>query len=170
MTKKQTIEELVKIELKDCRFHADCMSLKVKEYRKLDKWFNIILSLTSSGGITSWILNNDWGIYCGGVIAVSQLANALKPLFPFNKHVHTLNTRCYKQEAWFLELDNLWYDLKYQVIEKDAARTRLNHLKLRINENEFFDDEDEFEFSKELQDKAALMTADTLKTKYNIID
>lgn len=170
MAKKQSIEDLVKIELKDCRFHADCMALKVKDFRRYEKCLNIFLAITSSGGITSWIMNNDWGLYCGGVIALSQLVNALKPLFPFTKHVHTLNTRCYKQEALFLELDNLWYELKDGSIERDAAKTKLYHLKQRINENEFFDDEDGFDFSKELRDKAALMTADTLKTKYNITD
>lgn len=170
MAKKQSIENLVKIELKDCRFHADCMALKVKEFRKYDKYFNIFVALTSSGGITSWIVNNDWGIYCGGAIALSQLVNALKPLFTFSKHIHTLNTRCYKQEALFLELDNLWYELKDGSIEKDAARIRLNHLKQRISENEFFDDDDGFEFTKELLDEAARMTADTLETKYNITD
>lgn len=170
MAKKQSLEELVKIELKDCRFHADCMALKVKQYRKYDKIFNIVLALTSSGGITSWILNSDLGLYCGGIIAVSQSVNALKQFFPFNKHIHTLNTRCYKQEALFLELDNLWYELKDGTIEKDAARVKLNHLKQRINDNEFFDDGDEFEFSKEMQKEAAFMTADTLKTKYNITD
>lgn len=34
--------------------------------------------------------------------------------------------------------------------------------------NEFFDDDDGFEFSQKLQDKAKLMTVDTLKTKYKI--
>lgn len=70
----------------------------------------------------------------------------------------------------FLELDNLWYELKDGSIEKKTAKTRLNHLKQRISENEFFDDEDGFEFSKELQEEAAKMTADTLQTKYNITD
>ncbi len=117
-----------------------------------------------------WAIWNDLAMLWGCIIAVSQVITALKPVFHFGKHVHTLNTRCYKQEALFLDLDNLWYELKDGSIEKDAAKIRLNHLKQRISENEFFDDEDGFEFSKELQEEAAKMTSDTLQTKYNITD
>ena len=170
MTKKLAIEELVKIELKDCRFHADCMALKVKKLRKRNKIINSILAISSSASIASWAIWNDLAMLWGCIIAVSQVIAALKPVFRFDKHVHTLNTRCYKQEALFLELDNLWYELKDGSIEKDAAMTKLNHLKQRINENEFFDDEDGFEFSKEILEEAARMTADTLQTKYNITD
>ena len=170
MTNKASIVEQVKSELKDCRFNADCMALKIKVFRKYDKYLNIFLAITSSGGVTSWILNNNWGVYCGTIIALSQLINALKPIFPFSKHVHTLNTRCYKQEALFLELSNLWFELLDDSIDVDIARIRLCYLKQRINENEFFDDDDGFEFSDRLLKKAQYMTADTLKTKFNIID
>ena len=34
----------------------------------------------------------------------------------------------------------------------------------------FFDDDDGFEFSEEIQNRARYMTADTLKMKYNITD
>lgn len=170
MAKKQSIEDLVKIELRDCRFHADCLALKVKEFRKYNIILNAVLAISSSASIASWAIWSDFAMFWGCIIAVSQVITALKPVFPFSKHVHTLNTRCYKQEALFLELDSLWYELKDGSIEKEAAKTRLNHLKQRINENEFFDDEDGFEFSKELQEEAAKMTADTLQTKYNITD
>ena len=170
MAKKQSIEELVKIEMKDCRFHADCMALKVKQLRNYNMIINSILAISSSASIASWAIWNNLAMLWGCIIAVSQVITALKPLFPFGKHVHTLNTRCYKQEALFLELANLWYELKDGSIEKETAKTILNHLKQRISENEFFDDEDGFEFSKELQKEAAEMTADTLQTKYNITD
>lgn len=170
MEEKQSIKELVKIELKDCRFHADCMALKVKEYREKDKWLNIFLALTSSGGIASWAIWKELGWLWGAIIALSQLVNALKPLFQFSKHVHSLNMRCYKQETLFLELDNLWFSLLDGVIGEDTAKTRLMYLKQRLRENMFFDDDDSFEFSEDVQNKARLMTTDTLKVKYNITD
>lgn len=166
----QQIQEQVKSELKDCRFHADCLALKVKEYRKYDKWLNIFLAITSSGSIASWAIWRDLAWLWGAIIALSQLVTALKPIFPFSKHVHSLNMRCYKQEALFLELDNLWFSLIDGSISERIAKTKLSHLKQRLSENMFFDDEDGFEFSKELQEEAAKMTADTLQTKYNITD
>lgn len=170
MDTNQTIKDLVKVELKDCRFHADCLSLKVKEYRRYDKWLNIFLAITSSGSIASWAIWSELGWFWGSIIAFSQLVSALKPIFPFSKHVHTLNMRCFKQERLFQELGVLWYSLIDNLITDDSARAQLNHLKQRLSENMFFDDDDDFDFSDKLQNKAQYMTADTLKMKFNIVD
>ena len=165
-----SIKDQVKIELKDCRFHADCLALKVKQFRKYDIALNTVLAISSSASIASWAIWSDLAMLWGCIIAVSQVITALKPVFPFSKHVHTLNTKCYKQEALFLELDSLWYGLKDGSTDENAAKIQLNHLKHRLNDNMFFDDDDGFEFSKKVIDAATLMTADTLKTKYNITD
>lgn len=168
MEEKQTIEEQVEVELKDCRFHADCMALLVKRYRRYDRNLNIFLAITSSSSIAGWAIWSEWAMVWGIIIAASQVVTALKPIFSFNKHVHTLNTRCYKQEFLFLELDRLWHSIMYKELTTVNAKTKLEHLKQRITENEFFDDDDSFEPDQEIIDKATEMTADTLETKYNI--
>jgi len=168
MAKKQSLEDIIKAEFRDCRYHADAMALMVKKYRTYDKTVNIFLAIASSGSIASWAIWSKFAMLWGFIIALSQLINALKPLFPFSKHVHTLNTRCYKQEVLFLELEELWFLVKDKRISEEDAQSRLSFLKKRISENEFFDDDDGFEFSQEILDKAGRMTADTLKTKYNI--
>lgn len=170
MEEKQSIKELVKIELKDCRFHADCLALKVKQFRKYDTFLNSFLAISSSASIASWAINSDLAMLCGIIIAVSQVITALKPVFPFGKYVHTLNTRCYKHEALFLEIGNLWYNLLDGLISEETAKMQLDHLKKRISENVFFDDDDNFEFSEDIQEKARYMTTDTLKIKFNITD
>lgn len=168
MEQKQTIEEQVEVELKDCRFHADCMALLVKRYRRYDRNLNIFLAITSSSSIAGWAIWSEWAMVWGIIIAASQVVTALKPIFSFNKHVHTLNTRCYKQEFLFLELDRLWHSIMDKELTTENAKTNLEHLKQRITENEFFDDDDSFEPDQEIIDKATEMTADTLQTKYNI--
>ena len=129
-----------------------------------------MLAISSSASIAGWAIWDSCAFIWGCIIAMSQVITALKPVFPFDKHVHTLNTRCYKQEAMFLELDALWYGIMDQALNEESAKTKLNHLKQRLNENMFFDDDDDFEFSQEVQDAASQLTADTLKTKYNITD
>lgn len=163
------LKEQLKKEIYDCRFHADLMSLKVKQFRTYDKILNIILAITSSGSIASWAIWDELAIYWGGLIALSQLITALKPLFPFHKHVHTLNHRCYKQELLFLELIELWKNINDKSEDNKVFKTRLSYLTKQINENEFFDDDDEFEFSKKQEKKAQLMTEDILVTKYNLL-
>lgn len=170
MEEKLSILDLVKTELKDCRFHADCLALKVKQFRKYDIVFNSILAISSSASIASWAIWSDFAMLWGCIIAVSQVITALKPFFPFSKYVHTLNTKCFKQEALFLEIGDLWYNLINGLISEESAKIQLDHLKKRISENLFFDDDDCFEFSKEMLRSASLMTKDTLEVKFNIKD
>ena len=144
------------------------MSLKVKELRTYDTSLNVVLAIASSGSIASWTIWDEYAIYWGGLIALSQLITALKPIFPFHKYVHTLNHRCYKQELLFLELIEMWQNLNDKSENESTIKTRLSYLTKQINENEFFDDDEGFEFSKRMQDKAQSMTEDILVTKYNI--
>lgn len=162
------IKEQLKKEIYDCRFHADMMSLKVKQLRKCNTLLDVVLAIASSGSIASWTIWGDFAMIWGGIIALSQLVTTLKPLFPFHKHVHTLNHRCYKQEILFLELIEMWQNLNDKSENEITIKTRLSYLTKQINENEFFDDDDGFEFSKEQEKKAQLMTEDILVTKYNI--
>lgn len=162
------LKEQLKKEIMDCRFHDDCMSLMVKRFRKYDKILNIVLAITSSGSIASWAIWDTYSIVWGALIAISQLVTALKPYFPFHKHVHTLNQRCYKQELLFLDLIELWQNLSEKSEEESHIKSRLNYIAKQINENEFFDDDDGFEFSEKIIKKAQFMTEDTLSTKYNI--
>ena len=162
------LKEQLEAEIKDCRFHADLMSLKVKQFRSYDTALNVILAIASSGSIASWTIWDEYAIYWGGFIALSQLITAIKPLFPFHKHVHTLNHRCYKQELLFLELIEMWQNINDKSESEDTLKTRLSYLTKQINENEFFDDDDGFEFSPKQIAKAQIMTEDTLVTKYNI--
>ena len=144
------------------------MSLKVKQFRSYDTVLNVILAIASSGCIASWTIWDKYAKYWGGFIALSQLITAIKPLFPFHKHVHTLNHRCYKQELLFLELIEMWQNINDKSESEDTLKTRLSYLTKQINENEFFDDDDGFEFSQKQIEKAQFMTEDTLVTKYNI--
>ena len=107
-------------------------------------------------------------MYWGGLIALSQLITTLKPLFPFHKHVHTLNHRCYKQELLFIELIEMWQNLSDKSEGEDSIKTRLSYITKLINENEFFDDDDGFEFSSKQERKAQSMAEDILVTKYKI--
>lgn len=51
-----SLKEQLEAEIKDCRFHADLMSLKVKQFRSFDTALNVILAIASSGSITSWTI------------------------------------------------------------------------------------------------------------------
>lgn len=82
--------------------------------------------------------------------------------------MHNLNTRCYKLEALFLELEDLWYKVTERRIEDSDADVQLYHLKKSVAENAFFDDDDNFEFPQKILEEAREMTSDTMCNNYNI--
>lgn len=57
---KSNIKEQLKNEMFDCRFNADLMSLKVKSYRNYDTILNVVLAITSSGSIASWVIWKEY--------------------------------------------------------------------------------------------------------------
>ena len=62
----------------------------------------------------------------------------------------------------------MWQNLSGKSEGEDSIKTRLSYLTKQINENEFFDDDDGFEFSSKQIAKAQSMAEDILVTKYNI--
>src|SRR5258708_17446318 len=42
-------------------------------------------AIASSGGIAAWAIWREYAFLCGMIIAASQLADALKEVFPFTK-------------------------------------------------------------------------------------
>ena len=68
-----SLKEQLEAEIKDCRFHADLMSLKVKQFRSYDTALNVILAIASSGSIASWTIWNEYAMYWGGFISYAPL-------------------------------------------------------------------------------------------------
>ena len=56
------IKEQLKKEIYDCRFHADLMSLKVKQLRTYNTALNVVLAITSSSSIASWTIWDEYAI------------------------------------------------------------------------------------------------------------
>lgn len=162
------IEANIREEIKQCQYNVCCMTLAVKEYRKRDNIYNWAVALSSFGSVTAWMINAESAMIDAIVIAISQLLFAVKPLFAFSKHVHTLNKHCYTEELLLVELLELWDLVKRKKIDEDYATNSLNALRKRLNENEFFDDDDDFEYSEELLTKAQQQATDILTAKYKI--
>lgn len=155
-------------ELVDCKYHCFLLGSRVRYFQKLENYINMFLAVMSSGSVAAWTIWKNCGFVWGGLIAFSQLVSALRPYIPWGKFVHTLNSKCYKQEALFLELDSLYTDYKDGTLNKEHAKSVLRNIKKHLNENEFFDDDDDFEFSPQDVKQATKQNRDFFKSKYNL--
>lgn len=126
-------------------------------------WITTGLSCVS---VFSWLIEVKSAFIASCVIALSQVANFIKPHFPFIKHIHTLDKRCYIEELLCLEFDKLGDDVKRKAKTEEVAYAELHQLKLRRQTNENFDDDANFEYSKKVIKLAEDETTRALDIKY----
>jgi hypothetical protein len=96
-------------------------------------------AVASSGGIAAWVIWKEYAFYWGAIIAASQLADALKEVFPFTKihkaasdHTVTLNGMFIDAQ---LEWENIFYG-RYtdeQIMNRRHKITKLQHETERKN-------------------------------------
>lgn len=166
MSKNNKIEQVISKEYEQCLFNANLMTYAVKEYRKWDDIFMWITTGLSCVSVFSWLIEVKSAFIASCVIALSQIANLVKPHFPFIKHIHTLNKHCYIEEQLCLEYDKLWDDVKRNAKTEEVAYAELYQLKLRRQTNENFDDDANFEYSQKVRKLSEEETTRALDNKY----
>lgn len=166
MKRKKNIEQEITTEYEQCLYNSNLMTYAVKEFRKRDCIFMWITTGLSCISVFSWLIESRSAFIASCVIAASQVANLVKPLFPFTKHIHTLNKRCYIEELLCLEFDKLLDDVKRNATTTEVAYAELHHLRIRRQSNENFDDDANFEYSDEVIKLAKEETTKALHNKY----
>ncbi|MBQ2969417.1 MAG: hypothetical protein IJE15_03380 [Bacteroidaceae bacterium] len=158
----------IKTELVDCKYHSFLLGNRIRNFQKWENRINIFLAIMSSGGIAAWAIWENYAFVWACLIALSQLLNTIRPYIPLGKYIHKLNSKCYRQENLFLELDFLYADYNDGTLNKVQAKASLRNIKKHLNENEFFDDDDDFNFSSKDIEQATKQNRDFFKSKYSI--
>ncbi|MBQ0075915.1 MAG: hypothetical protein KBS69_02085 [Bacteroidales bacterium] len=166
MAKTKKIEQDIRTEYEQCLYNANLMTYAVKEFRKQDKVFAWITTSLSCLAVFSWLIESRSAFIASCVIAASQVANLIKPMLPFTKHIHTLNKHCYIEEQLCLEFERLWNEAKQEAKSDDVAYAELHQLKMRRQSNENFDDDADFEYSEKVKELATTETNAALDNKY----
>lgn len=113
-------------------------ALYIRLYRDfLGKWVTSIGALkavASCGGIAAWVVWKDYAFVWGAIIAASQLADALKEVFPFAKKHKAAS-------VYSMTIDNLFNDVQLewenifsgQYTDKEIMKQLHQLRKLRLN-------------------------------------
>ena len=78
---------------------------------KWNTWIQGFLAITSSASIGGWAIWNEYGMYWGGVIAASQVVNAIKGLLPFQKRAKAIGSLNIDLEKLALEAESKWFSV-----------------------------------------------------------
>ena len=108
-----------------------------------EKWDNgiqIFLAITSSSSIGAWVIWNEYGIIWGCVIAVSQVINAIKGFFPFQKRAKQIGSLNTEVEKLALDAESQWYSVfEGKLTDEDIFNlvTKLKQQKLEASHKHF---------------------------------
>lgn len=74
-------------------FKAYVIDAMIMRYQKYDKRINICLAIVSSSSIAAWTIWQIVPQLWAGMIAITQVIQAVKPYFPYSKYIRTLNEK-----------------------------------------------------------------------------
>ncbi len=68
-------------------------------------------AVASSGGIAGWVIWKEYAFVWGAIIAVSQLADALKEVFPFAKNHKAASEHTVSLNSMFIDAQLEWENI-----------------------------------------------------------
>ncbi len=117
----------------------------INEYYNQCIWIqraiNILLAITSSGAVAAWAVWKEFPVVWAGIIAVSQVITAVKPLLSYEKRIEIIHGMINQMTLLCDEIESKWFyvangsmteqeinDLYYQY-EKKWSDIETNSLK-----------------------------------------
>ena len=74
-------------------FKVYVIDAMVMRYQKYDKRINICLAIVSSSSIAAWTVWQIVPQLWAGMIAITQVIQAVKPYFPYSRYIRALNEK-----------------------------------------------------------------------------
>jgi len=112
----------------------------IRHYRGyLGKWvtgLGIVRAIASSGGIAAWALWKEYAFVWGAIIAASQVADALKDVFPFSKKHKAANEHAITLDSIFIDAQLEWENIFSGRYTDDEIMNRLHKLRKLLHDAE----------------------------------
>jgi hypothetical protein len=119
-------------------------ALYIRFYRDhLGKWVTSLATLkaiASFGGIAAWVVWKEYAFLWGAIIAASQVADALKDVFPFTRKHKAASELAMILESLFIDNQLEWesvFSLRYTEDETMASLHRLRKLQFNAESQHF---------------------------------
>jgi hypothetical protein len=104
----------------------------IRRYRDyLDKWVNglgTLRAIASSGSIAAWALWREHAFVWAAIIAVSQVADALRDVFPFTKRHKAASAHTIVLGSMFIDAQLEWENIFSGRYSDDQIMTRRHKL------------------------------------------
>lgn len=84
-----------------------------------DRLVNVFSAVTSSTSIAGWSIWQSYAFFWGGVIAVSQVLNAVKPYLPYHARLKALSALVADVDALALTAETDWYKVERGLLTEE---------------------------------------------------
>src|SRR5207253_825824 len=76
--------------IKQVRFELYYIDEYIRDTNRTESWVNGTMAVASNASIGGWVIWKDLSLVWAGIIAASQVINALRPLLPYTKRLKLL--------------------------------------------------------------------------------
>ncbi len=112
----------------------------VRRYRdhvgKRVAWLSALRAVASSGSIAAWVIWRDHAFWWGMIIALSQLADALKDVFPWAKRHAATSEHAATLASMFIDAQWEWENITSGKFDDNEIIDRTHWLRSRHHETE----------------------------------
>jgi hypothetical protein len=127
------------------RFWQELTSLKahccyISYYRyhteRTDNVLNMVLAVSSSASIGTWVLWQEYSKVWAAIIAASQVINAIKPFLNYRKRLDSLNGLAREIDGIFFKAEMTWHRISEGQLTNDQIQNEWIALKESISKAE----------------------------------
>lgn len=119
-------------ELDQLKVHVTYLEHYLEKTVAVDRNINMFLAFSSSGSIGAWVIWKDYSFIWAGIIALSQVINAVKSFLPYSKRLKALQGVTNDLESLFLSMENRWYDVSEgKLTEEEIHKIHMNYKEKR---------------------------------------
>lgn len=149
-------------------FKAYVIDTMIMRYQKYDKRINICLAIVSSSSIAAWTIWQIVPQLWAGIIAITQVIQAVKPYFPYSKYIRTLNEKSKLLHDINRRFERLFFNIDYKALTTDEIANQYFNLKAEAEKVCFFGDDMNCTPQKSDIEYANQETSAYLRSNYNI--
>lgn len=112
------------------KIHSTYIDLYYEKTVSIDRLFDIVLALSSSGAVAGWVVWNEFGVIWSFIVAGSQVLNAIRPHLPYSRRKKALNLLAPELDAIFLSMESNWFNISKGKMSDDDV----NELHMKFKE------------------------------------
>lgn len=115
--------------IKQVRFELYYIDEYIRDTNRTENWVNGTMAVASNASIGGWVVWQKLSLVWAGIIAASQVINALRPLLPYTKRLKLLQEIHGEMSKLSLDVESHWFGISRGDFTDTEIHSKLFELK-----------------------------------------